>query len=898
MTAMTWSSAAGRTVPKVMIVLVLCAGALASLASAASAEWKFNDFSVSLSKGGALERHAGSHPDMVANIALSEAGLRNTDVTLPPGLVGNPTAVDACPFEQMLNTAENRPNGCPATSQIGVVELYYSGQTTPANGQIIQLYNLVPPPNQPALFAFAYQKVLIPIEPQVRPSDYSIVARVRDASLAEPITGAHMTIWGVPADDSHERMGRALIPPTYEELPIPDPAEKLPFLRAPTSCPGSPTPITADASSWFGDNASATVTADPNETPFTWSGCFQLPFEPKVDVAAGAHAAGGATGLDVTIEVPQSDDPKGYASADVRKAVVTLPKGFAISSSAANGQTACSEAEIGIGSNAAPTCPASSSVGSVKIKTPLLDTELEGEMYLAQQKANPFGTNFAMYLAAKGPGFFIKLPGKIEADPSSGQLTTTFDNLPQLPFESATISLRGGPQAALVAPESCGTYTTQVQLTSWASSKPKDLTALTSIDESCSPAQFDPGLHAGTAQPLAGGFSPFTLQVTRADGEQDLSRIQATLPEGVLAKLAGVPLCADAAAAIGDCPAASRIGATTVGAGPGSNPVYVPQPGKAPTAVYLGGPYKGAPYSLVVKVPAQAGPFDLGTVTVRNALAVDPTTAQVTAQSDPLPQILEGVPISYRDVRVEIDRGQFTINPTSCEPMQVTSTLTSVLGATANPSSRFKVVGCRELGFKPSLKLALTGEMNRSGNPVVRAVLKAPKDQANIAKTTVVLPKSEFIDNAHISNPCTRVQFNAGRCPAGSILGTATAYTPLLDQPLSGPVYFRSNGGERELPDLVADLDGQIHITLVGFIDTANSGGVRTRFANVPDAPVSKFVLKLKGGKKGLIENSHDLCSFNPRAKVQMTGQNGKTANSNLKLGTSCRGKSRGKGKK
>lgn len=542
----------------------------------------------------------------------------------------------------------------------------------------------------------------------------------------------------------------------------------------------------------------------------------------------------------------------------------------------------------------APACPDSSILGTVQVDTPLLRTPLDGQVILAKQNENPFDSLIAMYMVVHGPGFYLKLPGRVDLDPQTGQLTSTFDNTPQLPFEKLHLALRGGPRAALVTPQACGTYQAQVEFLSWATDNPVTQSIPMTFDQGCNNGGFDPKLNAGSASALGGVFTPFNLQITRSDGETNLSRIEATLPEGVLAKLKGVALCSDAAAATADCPASSQVGTTTVGAGPGTNPVYVPEAGKAPTAVYLGDSYKGAPLSLVVKVPAQAGPFDLGTVTVRNALHVDPTTAQVTAKSDPLPQILQGIPIAYRDVRVEINRPNFTINPTNCDPMKVTSVLTSASGQTATPSSPFQVAGCGELGFKPNLQISLKGKMNRTGNPALKAVLKMPKsNQANIAKTTVVLPKSEFIDNSHISNPCTRVQFNANDCPAGSVLGKATAYSPLLDKPLTGPIYFRSNGGERELPDLVADLNGQIHVTLVGFIDSVPIKGtensmVRTRFQNVPDAPVSKFVLKLKGGKKGLIENSENLCSFTPKAKVQMTGQNGKTANSSLKLGTSC----------
>jgi len=363
-----------------------------------------------------------------------------------------------------------------------------------------------------------------------------------------------------------------------------------------------------------------------------------------------------------------------------------------------------------------------------------------------------------------------------------------------------------------------------------------------------------------------------------------------TMPPGVLAKLAGVTLCPDDRAGSADCPEASQVGDTTVAIGFGPSPLWVPQRGKSPTAVYLAGPYEGAPYSLVVRTPAEAGPFDLGDVIVRVALRVDPTTTQVTAVSDPLPQILEGVPISYRDVRVDLDRPQFTVNPTSCDPMQASGSAGSIAGASATFSDRFQVGGCRALPFKPDLGLRLRGATNRGGDPALSATLKMPKGGANIAWARVILPSSMQIDNAHINNPCTRVQFDAGICPKKSILGTARATSPLLGESLSGPVYFRSNGGERELPDLVADLHGPIHVVLVGWID-AKKKRIRTTFANVPDAPVSNFKVSLFGGQRGLLENNRNLCVSSGRPLVQFNGQNGKMADSRKPLQISCKSK-------
>jgi hypothetical protein len=415
------------------------------------------------------------------------------------------------------------------------------------------------------------------------------------------------------------------------------------------------------------------------------------------------------------------------------------------------------------------------------------------------------------------------------------------------------------------------------------------------IANGCGKGGFKPDLVAGTLNYRGGDFSPFVFTLTRQDGEANPKTLAVHLPQGLLAKLGGVPLCPDAAALSGACPVGSRIGSLAAAAGVGGAPLWIPQPGKAPTAVYLAGPYKDAPYSVVSVVPAQAGPFDLGTVVNRAGIYVDPETALATIKTDPLPQILEGVPVAYRTIHVEIDRKQFTLNPTSCARKQIGATVTAANGATAEPTDGFQATDCAKLPYTPKLKLSFKGSTKRTGNPAVHAVLTQKPHQANTKSATVVLPPGEFIDNAHISTPCTRVQFDAGKCPKGSILGHATAKSPLLSKPLRGPVYFRSNGGARELPDLVADLNGQIHITLVGYIDSVKTGPessrVRTRFAHVPDAPVTKFTMNLFGGKRGLIENSFSLCGSPRRALLQFKAQNGRVRNSNLAIATSCGGK-------
>ena len=391
------------------------------------------------------------------------------------------------------------------------------------------------------------------------------------------------------------------------------------------------------------------------------------------------------------------------------------------------------------------------------------------------------------------------------------------------------------------------------------------------------------------------------MRLGRADGEQELGSLQATLPKGLAAKFAGIPYCSDAALAAAatragkaeqsnpSCPA-SRIGSVTVGAGPGTNPF------NASGTAYLAGPYKGAPMSVAVITPAVAGPFDLGTVVVRNALYVDSETAQGRVVSDPFPKILDGVPLKLRSITVRLDRPNFTLNPTNCSPMSVDAVIHSTDGATANPKNLFQVGGCKDLGFAPKLRIDLKGPTKRAKNPALTATLTYPKgNYANIASAAVTLPHSEFLDQSHIGTVCTRVQFAAQACPAASVYGYAKAETPLLDNPIEGPVYLRSS--DHKLPDLVADLNGQIHIVLAGKVDSGKGGGIRNTFMAVPDAPVSKFTLTMKGGNKSLLVNSENICNKPQRAIANFTAQNGKVSNTKPLITNDCK-KSKGKKKK
>jgi hypothetical protein len=843
---------------------------------------------------------------------------------------------------QVTNGAEGTyMEECPPAAQIGVVTLKqtlcFGGCVPFVEPATSSVFNMVPPPGAPARFVFEVAGTLISLDAHLRSDgDYGVSIGSFNTSEGIALTGVKATLWGVPADPSHtperhcvgggQKTGgcEAGVPPRA-------------FLRLPTSCMG-PQTFALHATSWFHPGAFAPDgspdLSDPNwksqsilthdlpgttlQTPLdpgSWGaavgngGCDAVPFEPGFAVSPSTNRADSPSGLSVDLTMPQHGltEPGAISEADLRNAAVTLPAGMSLSPAAADGLGACTTTQIGLIGTGFPApnpthftdapqhCPDSSKIGTLSLTSPLIDHSLNGAVYLAAQHDNPFGSLLAMYLVIEDPesGTIIKLPGLVEAK-ESGQLVTTFTDQPQLPFETLHIELFGGSRAPLINPPTCGTHTATARMTPWSGNAPVDLSSQFEITQGpsgspCPSGSFDPRLSAGPQSPLAGAFTPFNLRLTREDATQRLSGLSLTPPPGLLASLKGIPYCPDSTlAAISDqegtgaaqiaspsCPASSQVGTITAGAGAGPTPFFTDK-----GRVYLAGPYKGAPLSLAVVAPAVAGPFDLGSVVVRNALQIDPETAKITAVSDPIPTILHGIPLDLRDLRVDLDRPNFTLNPTNCDPLSVNATVSGDEGASADLSDHFQVGECGALAFKPELTLRLKGKTKRTGHPALRATLTMPQKgpNADIAKAAVTLPHSEFLAQAHIRTICTRVQYAAGggggeQCPKGSVYGHARAFTPLLDQPLEGPVYLRSSN--HPLPDLVASLGGQIHIDLVGRIDAPN-GGIRNTFEAVPDAPVSKFVLTMQGGGKGLLENSTDLCRGTHRATARFDGQNGK----------------------
>jgi len=909
----------------------LAAVALSAAAAApAAAAFGLEDLDVTFeTKAGAAATQAGSHPfEMTTELAIAtvpvpggkapDGEVRNLDITQIPGFIANPTAVETCSAAEFNTRVEGRPL-CPDASAVGIAAVEAEYEVIPAEGPDsffhVPIYNLTPPPGVAARLGFVVLNVPVVIDGGLEESPpYNVTAKLKEIPQAVLFYRSRVTLWGNPASPAHDSLRGNCVGQIVEtsEEPVslgecPVSVEEKAFLTLPRACEG---PLTTffDALSWLGDTASGEALTHNEETPSVpqgMTGCPELGFSPEISVKPTNSAAEAPTGLDVRLEVTDQGltAPGGRAQSDIREVVVALPTGMTANPSAAEGLGVCSLAQYEAEALAVHACPESSKLGTVRVKSPLVEDPLEGALYLASQDDNPFGSLLAVYMVIRSEkyGVLIKQAGKVEPDPTTGRIVSTFEEVPQVPFSDLTVRFREGPRAPLVTPPHCGAHAAEAELTPWSGQAPlpesPSFTLTSGPNGSPCPKggvpPFAPGFTAGSANNTAGEFSPFSMRLTRADGEQDITRFDAVLPDGLTGKIAGVAECSEAAIAAAaaksgraelaspSCPAASRVGRVLVGAGVGPALTYVPG------TIYLAGPFGGAPLSLAVITPAVAGPFDVGTVVVREALNLNPNTAQVEvdgAASDPIPHILEGIPLKVRDLRVHVDREGFTLNPTSCQSKSVNAT---AFGGFANPFSpaddvavplgeRFQAASCGNLAFKPKLNLRLSGATKRAKNPALRAELKARGGDANLRGAIVTLPPSQFIDNAHIANPCTRVQFAENRCPKRSILGRGRAFTPLLDSPLEGPVYFRSNGGERKLPDLVVALRGQFEYNLVIAILQAKKGRVRTKVLNAPDVPVEKFVLRMSGGKRGLLENSEFLCRKKQRAYLNLIGQNAK----------------------
>jgi hypothetical protein len=821
---------------------------------------------------------------------------------LPEGLGVNPEATPQCTRKQLSEVVAPGPplvTKCTTDvpgSQVGVNYLTtFAPPPAPAETEVtvpVLVYNLEPEFGEPSSAGFNATGEPTILESDLDPVDQHISFTIHDVKSplegGAPLIGSRLVFEGQTGEG-------------YLTLPSNCAGPQVTRFRVKSHpYPTPPGPELEDEATF--------------ETPYSATGCGSVPFEPGL----GASASGSTDSPEpatVDVQLPYNPNPGQIQTSYLLKASVTLPQGAGLNPSVANGLTPCTDAQFGRGTNDPIGCPGSSKVGTVEVETPALPEVIGGDVFVAQPLSNDpsSGNQFRIFIHVDSPkfGVNVRLVGNVFPNLQTGQLTAVVDDNPQAPFSSFKVHLNGGPRGAVTTPDTCGPHTVTALFNSW-SQPEKDVApgespqfTLSTLPgggpcpKTLAERPFVPGFSARPQSSKAGAFSPFELHISRPLGEQEIKRVDVQLPPGMVAKLRGVEYCPEesieaaakqsGAAAISSpaCPAGSLVGRAGIDTGSG-------QPFHVDGTAYLAGPYKGAPVSMVFVTPAVAGPYDLGTVVVRVALNVDPETAEVRAVSDPIPDVFGGVKLDVRNIDVSIDRDEFTLNPTTCrEPFAIAA---GIFGGGGNPldpaswfeakaSSAFRASECRKLKFNPQFFARIFGGENqtkRAANPKFRAVFDAREGDANLRRAAFILPRATILDQSHIKTICTRVQLAADNCPKNAIYGNAKASSPLLKGNLKGPVYLTSS--DNPLPDLLVDLRGQVDIRLRGVISSQNAR-LKTVFPAAPDVAVNKFTLTMKGGGRGLLVNSQDLCD-RPRAGfLNLLAQNSRREKSkNLRL--------------
>jgi uncharacterized repeat protein (TIGR01451 family) len=878
---------------------------------------------------GSVDTQAGSHPyeatfavgfNEDAGGVLAGGEPRNLEVELPPGFFGEPNAVPRCTREQ-LDSEE-----CPADAQVGDALLARSEEHVGGSGGYLirlPIYNVVPPAGVAAQFALKDDGKALYFDAGPRGyGRYALVTRNDNIPTIE-VDSALFTFWGVPPEPSHDPARLEYSANHNQQAEECDghgcssSAPPRPFLTLPTSC-GEPQPVTINVTSVWehpGTTAQASLLShNEQDVPTGFTGCFALAFNPSISFASDTSEGDTPAGLGVNVTMPQESlrVPGTLSEATIKNATVALPAGFVINPGQAAGLQACRRGDVPGGDDlpthpgeegeperfeGPPDCPNASKVGTIKIKTPLLEdeaeSELEGDAYVLEQsdeepnlQSNP--PTLQLLLAASGDGIDLKLVADVQLNKETGQLTTTLSRTPGLPFTSFQLQFTGGAQAALATPVQCGTYTTTSDFTSWASPFIQDAFPSSAFQitggpdgSACvsSPLPFHPEMVAGATTDQAGGYTGFSLLLQRGDGQQRIERLQFKAPPGLSGMLSTVPLCGEPQAQEGTCSPSSQIGHTSVASGPGPYPLVLPQPGDPEFPIYLTGPYDGAPFGLSIVTPIVAGPFNLGTIVTRARIEIDPRTAQITVTTEPLPQIVDGVPTDLRLIDSVIDRPGFMFNPTNCDPSSFSGTAWGAPppgvggpGATAPIGSRFHVGSCQSLKFAPDFTVTASGKTSRVDGAGLTAKIVYPStppgnnqasSQANIASVKVELPRQLPSRLSTLQKACTAAQFDANPagCPAASVVGHVVVHTPVLPVALEGPAYFVSNGGEA-FPNLIVVLQGEgVTIDLVGDTFISRAGITSSTFKTVPDQPFQSFELTLPEGPYSALTANGNLCA-------------------------------------
>jgi hypothetical protein len=803
-----------------------------------------------LDGGGNPYTQAGGHPDRLVmgfQIETSGTGTGARDLLFEfaPGLSGSPTATKTC------SRAVYEFEECPANTQVGWFSAEFLGGETFHK----PVFNITPAPGQLAALAFKpfWETEL---EMKLRPDDYGLDISTEDLPQL-PFEEGHVELWGVPAD--------------HNGAP---PSERAPFLTTPTEC--GPLQVTLWTRSW--EVGAPWLSEGAESEPFTE--CEGLPFEPSLGLQLTDTNPDSPTGARIDVNLAEHNGPEELASADLRDVHIDLPPGLTVAPGGVEGREACSDAQFGFGAETPVSCPFHSRVGSVEVSTPQLSENVNGSIFLGQERP---GERFRLFVYATARGIHYKAVGSLFTDPQTGQLSTVLAGLPQFSVSRISLDFEGGTHALLATPLTCGPATAHASFVPSSGGEAAESSATVEIGSpSCAGSPpFSPGLTAGSTELAAGQTTHFLLTLSRQDGEQ----LSTTLPPGLSANLTSVDLCSSAAASGGACPASSKIGSALAEVGSG------PSPARVPGAVYLTEPYKNAPFGLAIVFTAGIGPFNVGTLVVRATLRIDPQTGQITIEH-PVPSVFEGIPLRFRTIGIDLDRPGFIVNPTSCEPEQMTSTIFAVDGRAAPVSIPFNVGGCDALGFRPKFSMALSQKGKHDPDPKLSFAVTMTKGQTNLKRFKVKFPHVLKFHNAGIDEICARGDALEGRCGSASRVGTAVAVSALLREPLRGPVYLvQPKGGG--FPDLWSVVEGAGVKLGLKSESSGKASNLVTEVLEIPDLPLSSFTMRINGrGQKGaLFSIGGDSCAASARdlaTPVQFEGQDGAYRTTNARLKTRC----------
>jgi len=815
--------------------------------SAASAEFEIapEGFKASLLDAeGHPENLSGAHADLRIDFALKIENTSARDLVfgLPPGFGMNARAVPQC-GRQVVEAKEE----CPEQSQIGTFDMVL------ANGAKTELplFELEPPAGEPITIGTT-PAFDLPVSTELRPNDFGITVTASDLPK-EAITEGHLELWGVPADHQQEaaETRRAL-------------------LSAPTAC--GPLSFSFETRSW---EEEAPWLSASSETE-ALGGCEDLRFEPGLAIHLSNPEVDAPTGMQTVMSMPEEGDADEPAQAQIKNVTVAMPTGIALSPGGAAALTACSDAQLGLGSGAEARCPASSKVGSVELVTPAIEGPLTGTIYLGEEKP---GERFRVFVVVRAVGTTIKSAGVLRTSAATGRLSTVLEGLPPLSLSRMAMIFDGGSRALFATPLTCGTVSASARFVSYGGAPAVEATGAAGVTSGpggspCSAPPFSPRLQISSSTSRAGQLTTFSSTVRRRQGEQMPSRFSVTMPAGLSADVGAIQYCSDAQVAASSCPPASRVGSVTVELG------AAPATATLRGGLYFTGPYGQAPFGVAVQVQAGLGPFDLGSIAIRGAGEVNPRTGRLTMSMDGMPESVEGVPVRFQSFQLDMDRAGFVRNPTSCAANGAEAHLVAASGASADLSSPFVVHGCHRLGFRPALGLALVGrhQLHMGGRPGLLVSLRQRPHDANLQAMRLVLPPAFEFAPGGVEEICSRFDAVRGQCPSGSRIGGASARTSLLKKPLQGAIYVAQPRGDGQ-PDIWTSFHGEgIEVNMKGSSKVEN-GRLVLDLAGLPDMPLSSFTMRLRQGRRGAISLGVHPCSGGtPRplgADVAMTGQNG-----------------------